>query len=116
MTEDRIRIDGLRLETRVGVPDEEREQPQTVEVSLVIVPEKGFAGLDDRIERTIDYYEVTRALQQVAAKGERKLIETLAEDLAEAALAFDGVGRVTVELRKFILPETNFVSVFIRRP
>lgn len=116
MTGDRIRIDGLRLETRVGVPDEERRQPQSVEVSLEIFPENGFAGLGDRIDRTVDYYEVAQALRRAAGQGERKLIETLAEDLAEAALAFAGVGRVTVEVRKFILPDTRYVSVTIERP
>jgi len=50
-------------------------------------------------------------MKRVAATGERRLIETLAEDLGRAALSFAGVAGVTVGVRKFILPETDWVSV-----
>ncbi|MCB1078701.1 MAG: dihydroneopterin aldolase [Verrucomicrobiae bacterium] len=112
-TADRIRIRGLRLATRVGVPDEERAAPQTVAVDVEIVPATPLSGLGDDIGKTVDYFEVAEALKRVAATGERKLIETLAEDLGRAALAFDGVAGVTVEVRKFILPETDWVSVTV---
>ena len=54
-------------------------------------------------------------LREIAATGERKLIETLAEDLAAAVTAFDGVGAVTLEVEKFILPDCDRVSVEITR-
>lgn len=116
MTRDRIQVQGLRLETRVGVPDEERAEPQEVAIDLLLVPDSRLSGLGDEIGRTVDYYEVTQALARVAAEGERKLIETLAEDLAKAALDFDGVVAVTVTVRKFILPETDWVSVTVSLP
>ena len=115
MTEDRIRIQGLKLETTVGVPDDERTRPQTIAVDLTIEPEGPLAGLDDKIENTIDYFEIVQVLKKVAGSGERKLIETLAKDLAATVLEFDRIRAVTLEIRKFILPETDFVSVSIRR-
>lgn len=115
MTSDRIHIQGLKLETRVGVPDEERAEPQTVVVSLTITPDCPLAGLDDDIEKTIDYFAVTQSLKEVAAGDKRKLIETLAKDLATSVLEFDRVKAVDLEVRKFILPETDYVSVSIRR-
>lgn len=116
MTPDRIRIQGLRVSTRVGVPDEERAEPQTVAVDVTLVPTTDLSGLGDEIGRTVDYFEVAEALKRVAAEGERRLIETLAEDFATAALAFPGVESVTVEIRKFILPETDWVSVKVTLP
>jgi dihydroneopterin aldolase len=110
-TTDRIRIQGLKLETRVGVPDAERAVPQTVAVDVEIVPAGRLSGLGDEIARTVDYFEVAEAMKRVAATGERRLIETLAEDLGRAALSFAGVAGVTVGVRKFILPETDWVSV-----
>ena len=112
-TADRIRIRGLKLTTRVGVPDEERAAPQTVAVDVEIVPATPLSGLGDDIGKTVDYFEVAEALKRVAATGERKLIETLAEDLGRETLAFAGVAGVTVEVRKFILPETDWVSVTV---
>lgn len=112
-TADRIRIRGLSLSTRVGVPDRERAAPQTVAVDVEIVPAAGLTGLNDEIGRTVDYFEVAEALKRAASAGERRLIETLAEDLGRAVLGFEGVAGVTVEVRKFILPGTDWVSVSV---
>lgn len=112
---DRIQIKGLRLVTRVGVPNEERALPQSVAANVSITLARSFKGFDDRIEHTIDYYRVSQRLREVAASGERRLIETLAEDLAAAVVAFDGVCAVTLEVEKFILPDCDRVSVEITR-
>ncbi len=115
MSSDRIQIRGLRLVTRVGVPDEERALPQSVAANLSITPTKSFRNLGDRIEGTVDYYAVSQRLREVASAGERRLIETLAEDLAAAVLAFEGVAAVTLEIEKFILADCDRVSVEISR-
>ena len=112
---DSIHIKGLRLSTHVGVPDEERKTAQSVAVSASITLSKSFKGFDDCIEQTIDYYQVSLKMREVAASGERKLIETLAEDLAAAVIAFEGVSAVTLEVEKFILPDCDSVSVVITR-
>ncbi|MCB1230988.1 MAG: dihydroneopterin aldolase [Verrucomicrobiae bacterium] len=113
---DYIQVKGLKLSTRVGVPDEERATPQDIAVDVTIMPTTDLSGLNDDIERTIDYFQVAEALKRVAAEGERKLIETLAEDLAKATLEFERVEAVTVTIRKFILPETDWVSVTVSLP
>ncbi len=112
---DHIGIKGLRLVTRIGVPDEERALPQSVAANVTITLSKTFKGFDDRIEHTIDYFQVSRKLREVAATGERRLIETLAEDLAAAVISFEGVCAVTLELVKFVLPDCESVSVTITR-
>ena len=45
----------------------------------------------------------------------RALIETLAEEIAAELLARFPLQAVELELRKFILPDTAFVAVRIRR-
>lgn len=112
---DRIRIKGLRVVTRVGVPEEERALPQSVAVNASITLRTSFRGFDDRIEHTLDYYRVSQRIREVAASGERRLIETLAGDLAAAVLAFEGVSAVTLEVEKFILADCDRVSVEITR-
>lgn len=112
---DHIKISGLRLVTRIGVPEEERARPQSLSVDVLITLSKSFKGFDDRIEHTIDYFQVSERLREVAAEGERRLIETLAEDLAAAVVDFDGVCAVTLEVEKFILADCDSVSVEITR-
>lgn len=112
---DHININGLRLTTTVGVDDSERALPQSVRVNLSITPKKSFRGLSDEIENTINYYEVMTSLKKVAAQGQRKLIETLAEDLANAVIEFKDVCAVTLEVEKFILPDCESTSIMITR-
>ena len=115
MPPDTIRIQRLRAATTIGVPDAERAAPQEVEFCLRLVPERGFVGLGDDVGQTVDYYEVSQRVLELAADGARKLIETLAEDVATALLEGFPLEEVGVEVRKFILPETEFVTVEITR-
>jgi dihydroneopterin aldolase len=50
----------------------------------------------------------------VAASGS-KLIETLADALALHLLETFEIRRITIELRKYILPDVEFVSVTVTR-
>ncbi|MFT4548106.1 MAG: FolB domain-containing protein [Pseudoalteromonas tetraodonis] len=110
-----IHIENLWVETSVGVPDEERAQAQEVAICLTMVPERPMAGLGDSIEKTVDYFAVSQRVAAIAGDGERKLIETLAEDVAELLLREFPLDSVVVELRKFILENADYVSVKLER-
>ena len=112
---DQIHIRELVLPTVVGVPDEERSLAQSVSVNVSITLSNSIRGIEDDLGRTVDYFAVSQEMRRVAAEGERKLIETLAEDLAAAVLRFDRVASVEVEVEKFILPNCGSVSVEISR-
>ena len=112
---DLIHIEELELLARLGVPDDERATPQRLALNLTIEPARDFRALDDRIENTVDYFEVAQAVQKIAASRPRRLLETLAEEIAQAVLERFAVREVAVELRKFILPDTAFVAVRLRR-
>jgi dihydroneopterin aldolase len=113
---DQILISNLELSTRIGITPEERENPQRMTVSLVLYPQTGFTGLDDRIENTVDYAQVCLKIAALAAGGSRNLVETLAEEIAQMLLNGFPLAVVEIELRKYILPETEYVAVKIRRP
>lgn len=110
-----IRIDSLRVTTRIGVPDEERAAEQEVEIDLHIVPRVDFSGMEDDISKTIDYAQVCGRIADLAAAKPRNLIETLASDIAELVRIKFGARSVEVEVRKFILPQTRYVAVRCRR-
>ena len=112
---DRILIDSLELSSFIGVPDEERAAAQRLTMSLVLEPIRDFAALGDAIENTVDYFRVCAEVKALSLARPRRLIETLAGDIAALLLARFALRAVEVELRKYILPDTAFVAVSLRR-
>jgi dihydroneopterin aldolase len=112
---DEIRIEELELMARVGVPDEERAQPQRLTVSLVLQPRGAFAEVENDLARAIDYAAVCAEVRHFFTGREDRLIETLAHETAEHLLRRFDLLRIELELRKFILPETRYVAVRVVR-
>ena len=112
---DRILIEALELSSFIGVPDEERAAAQRLTVSLVLEPIRDFRALSDQIANTVDYFVLSECVKSLSLARPRRLIETLAEEIAAELLARFALRAVEVELRKFILPDTRFVAVRIRR-
>ncbi len=112
---DTIIISDIEAQCSIGVPDEERQTPQRLLISLELEADFTKASAEDDLMATINYHEVYLRAQEVCADGERKLIETLAEDMASSILAKFGVKCIRVEIKKFILPKTGYVSVKIER-
>lgn len=115
MSESLVKIRGLRLKTRIGVPEEERAEVQELRVHVDMVPGKSFSEMEDQIDSTIDYHAVCLELEALAARGERRLIETLADEMADHVLTEHGAVQVRVEIEKFILPQTDWVGVQVMK-
>jgi 7,8-dihydroneopterin aldolase/epimerase/oxygenase len=113
---DTISIQGLEVWTHLGVPKEERAQAQRIEVSTTFtVTTVAQAAREDDLKLTVNYFEVARAIQRVAQNKERQLIETLAEDLTATLLHDFQLQDIELEIRKFIIPECNYISLKIKR-
>lgn len=108
---DTIAIKNLKAGVRVGVTDSEIANIQEVSICLRLVPGHCLSNLDDDITRTVDYHAVAERVKEVAASRPRRLIETLAEDIASTLLSEFDLVHVAVEIRKYILTETDYVSV-----
>jgi len=112
---DQIVVSLLSISTFIGATDEEQKRPQRLKVSFILEPKRGLGGLNDDLANTVDYDAACRAVKALATTGKRRLIETLAEDIASHLLREYPLAAVEVELRKYILPDTDFVAVKIRR-
>ena len=112
---DTIEIRRLRVTTHIGVPDEERSAPQVLLVTVKMTTSQNFDGLADEISRTIDYYQVSLGIEALAAARPRRLIETLATDIAGHLLENQPLRHVAVTIEKHILPNTECVAVHIER-
>ena len=112
---DRIQIEGLEVFARIGVPEEERGTPQRLVFNLTLWPIRPMTDLDDDIERAVNYATVRDELKKVVASRTDRLIETLANAVALHLLEQFAIQRITVELRKYILPDVEFVAVTVTR-
>lgn len=112
---DAIHVEQLEIFAHVGVPDHERHAPQRIAVTATAWPIAGLRELGDDISRTINYSAIARTVREVVEERRDKLIETLAEKIAEHLLASFPIRRIRVELRKFVLPDAQFVSVTLMR-
>jgi len=74
------------------------------------------AGSTDDLGKTIDYYAVSQRILKLAEGREWKLIEALAEEIATIARQEFGAFNVSVEVKKFIIPQAQHVSVTVYRP
>jgi dihydroneopterin aldolase len=113
--DDHITIHGLGLVVRVGVPEIERATPQRVVVDVTLWPQRALSGLRDELEGTINYSAAAAVCHSIAGSGEYRLIETLAERLCAELLTAFPLRAVRVVVKKFILPDTEAVSVSITR-
>jgi dihydroneopterin aldolase len=112
---DTIHLAQLELSAHIGVPATERATPQRLTVSLTLEPAGGLRDLSDDLQRTVDYFAVAQLVKALAASRPRRLIETLAEEIAGNLLEHFPLTAVEVELRKYILPDTAYVAVRLRR-
>ena len=112
---DLIEINDLEVFYRVGVPDEERSKPQRLLLTLRIYCSFRKAAISDSITDTIDYQSIVNGLKSFGINKEWKLIEKLAVDIAEWTLTEFKPYAVEVVVKKFIIPETKYISVFTRK-
>jgi 7,8-dihydroneopterin aldolase/epimerase/oxygenase len=111
MSLSKITIADLELHYHIGVGDEERANPQRILMTIEILSDFSSAIATDRITKTIDYFGVCQRLMRFGDGRSWKLIEKLSHDAGEMILSeFDAVS-VTVTVKKFIIPQTAFVSV-----
>jgi 7,8-dihydroneopterin aldolase/epimerase/oxygenase len=112
---DRIHIEQLAVFARIGVPEEERANPQKLMVSISLWPYQQTSDLADHIERAVNYSAVAEETKNFVSDQSVSLIETLADRLASHLLNRFPIQRVKIELRKFALQDTKYVSATVTR-
>ena len=107
----KIKIVDLEVHYCVGVSDEERARPQRLLVTVDIGFDFSVAAVSDRITKTIDYGEVAQKLLAFGEQRSWKLLEKLAANIADYVLGEFKPQQVTVEVKKFVIPQAQYVSV-----
>jgi dihydroneopterin aldolase len=112
---DQVHIERLEIFSHIGVPDEERAAAQRLTFGITLWPVRQAGELEDHIARAVNYASVCAETKKFVAARRDKLIETLADALATHLLKAFEIRRITIELRKYILPDVDFVSVTVTR-
>lgn len=97
---DTIFLHDMRVETVVGIGDWERKIRQTVSIDLEMAADISRAAETDSIDDTLNYKLVAKRVQEFVSGSSFKLVETLAEKIAEVVLTEFDVQWVAVRVNK----------------
>ena len=112
---DEIRIEQLEISARIGVPEEERVTPQRLTINISFCPYQQTRDLADNIHNAVNYSVVADETKSFVRGQSVNLIETLADQVAAHLLKTFPIQKVTVEVRKFALPDAKYVSATVTR-
>ncbi len=97
---DEICICDLRFRCIVGINEDERHEKQDVVAQITLYVDLHQAGRTDAIEDTVDYKAVKKEILAMAERSRFRLIEALAQSVADVCLRQSRVEQVTVVVEK----------------
>lgn len=111
-----VRVRGLVVDFRIGVYAHEQDTTQRVRIDVsvqVVRPEGGFRE-DHR--RVYCYDRLSKGIRTLAGGGHIRLVETLADRIAELAMVDPRARRAEVTVEKLdIMPDAEGVGVTVSR-
>ena len=114
---DKVFIKDLEVETVIGIYDWEREVRQLISISLVMVFDLTKAAKSDKIEDSLNYKKISKRIIKLAENLKSKLIENLAQKIADTILNEFPVSSIVVTVEKpGALRGSRAVGVTIKRP
>jgi 7,8-dihydroneopterin aldolase/epimerase/oxygenase len=113
----------LVLPASIGIYPHEHITPQRIRVNIdLAVDDDGAQKLSrrsvgrDELSRVVDYEKVANQVRTIVASGHVRLVETLAERIAEACLTDTRIYSIRVRIEKLdVFPDAASVGVEIER-
>jgi FolB domain-containing protein len=117
MVMDKILLEGIRLEIRVGTTEEERSQPQLCALDLSLETDLRSAGRSGDLSEAVDYAEVFRSVKMLCTEKSFCLLEELGHQICQEVLAKFSVAGIKLKIRKLspFTPELGSVGVELER-
>ena len=97
---DKIHIRDLHLRCIIGTFEEERRAKQDVVINITLYADLKPAGRSDRLEDTVDYKALKKRVIALVEDSSCRLLEHLAERIAEVCLSEAHIRRVSVTADK----------------
>lgn len=83
---DTIFIQGLRVEAMIGAHNWEQRLTRTLVLDLELACDASRTAQHDRLADAVDYKVVSERVRAICAQARHRLIETLAEELAQTLM------------------------------
>ena len=96
----KVFVRGLRLDASIGAYEHEKAAPQPLRIDIEIEVIEPAEPTGDRLEDVVCYNRLTQGVKAIIAEGHIKLIETLAERIADLAMAHPMVLAAAVRIEK----------------
>jgi len=111
----RINLVDLEVFYHIGITDAERAKPQRLLITVEMDYDFSIAAQSDRLDRTINYFEVAQELLKYGEGRNWILLEKLTANVADFIMNRFKPEAVTVEIKKFPIPQAKHVSVMLAR-
>lgn len=109
-------VRSLTVDAIIGVNPWERENRQPVKISFAMATDATQAARSDDIDQALDYAAASQRVAALTRESQFKLVETLAEHIAQLLLHEFPIQRVRVEVEKpQAIAEAEGVGVTIER-
>jgi 7,8-dihydroneopterin aldolase/epimerase/oxygenase len=112
----RVFVRDLEIMANVGIFEVEHRYEQRIVVSLDLDVVDTYDGQSEQINDVLDYSRIVNDTELLIQSHHFKLIETLAERIAELCLSHQSVIAATIKIEKpDIMPSCRAVGIEIRR-
>lgn len=110
MVSDQIIVQGIEFYAYHGVPDAEQQIGHRYRVDVVADIDLREAGRTDDLSHTVSYGDIARLVIRIGTTQQRRLLESLAEQMCAAILEqFPAIQRVELLIAKR-LPPTGTIT------
>ncbi len=115
---DKIHISGISCLAQLGVPPQERENPQKILVDVVLSLSLEQAVHSDEVTSTVDYVGIVEKVKETLEERRFCLLESVAGHLCRSILTDTRIKSVQVKVRKFpevLREKASYVEVELTR-
>lgn len=112
----KIFVKGLMVDACIGAYEHEQGRPQPLRIDFEVEVIEPSDPTGDRLEDVVCYNRLTQGIKAILAEGHIRLLETLAERIADLAMAHPMALTVSVRIEKpQAISEAQAAGVEIRR-
>jgi dihydroneopterin aldolase len=110
MKNDIIRLKNMIFYAHHGYYEAERELGQKFEIDIEVEGDLTQGSQEDQLKNTIDYQKIYKIAKETFENYKFRLIETVAERIAEKVLALHGIISVRIRVRKPHVPMNGLLD------
>jgi dihydroneopterin aldolase len=97
---DKIILEGIQLDVKVGTTEQERSLPQPCGLDLTLEADLRRSGTSGDLRSSVDYVAVFNCVEKVCTNNSFTLLEEIGHQLCREILETFRVGEVKLRLRK----------------